>query len=74
MLNKDLPPQPSIAGALHQAISDVFHDPEFIKSMAEKVADTLEGYDDKIILQALQKANDGEYASEEEVFSVLKDK
>lgn len=45
MLNQDLPPQSVIDNALRQAISDVLHDPEFIRSLAEKVADALDGYE-----------------------------
>lgn len=44
MLNQDLPAQSVIDDALRHAISDVLHDPEFVRSLAEKVAGALDDY------------------------------
>lgn len=59
MLNEHLPPQSVIDGALRQAISDVLHDPEFVQSLAEKIADVLDGHalrERQIKLEEVRKA------------------
>jgi predicted transcriptional regulator len=72
MLNENTPSEVVIAGALRQAVSDALHDQLFVRSLAEGIVDALEGFEDKIILKRLREANNGEFASEEEVFSALK--
>ncbi|MEQ1789099.1 MAG: hypothetical protein ABL857_01515 [Rickettsiales bacterium] len=42
MLDKNLPTQSVLDGALRQAISDVLHDPEFVRSLAESLVDALD--------------------------------
>ena len=59
MLNEHLPPQSVIAGALRQALGDVLNDPEFVRSLAEKFADILDGrvlQERQIKLEEVRKA------------------
>jgi|GEM_PF-6455142 len=76
MLNENipLPPDLAIAGALRAAVSEVMHDPSFIHTLAEELADVLDGIEDRAILKCLQNANDGQTVSEEEILAALKGK
>lgn len=72
MRSEHLPSQAIMTGVLREAVSDALHDQKFIHSLAEELADMLGGADDKIMLKALEQANDGEFVSEEEIFAALK--